>query len=33
VRLTGFEPKVALGEGVRRTFEWYARNMSGGPVR
>jgi UDP-glucose 4-epimerase/UDP-glucuronate decarboxylase len=25
--LTGFEPKVALEEGVRRTFDWYAHRM------
>jgi UDP-glucose 4-epimerase/UDP-glucuronate decarboxylase len=29
--LTGFEPKVALEEGVRRTFDWYADHM--GPAR
>jgi nucleoside-diphosphate-sugar epimerase len=29
--LTGFEPTVALEEGVARTFDWYARHM--GPVR
>jgi UDP-glucuronate decarboxylase len=26
--LTGFEPKVALEDGVRRTFEWYRDNTS-----
>lgn len=29
--LTGFTPRVPLEEGVRRTFDWYARHM--GPVR
>jgi dTDP-glucose 4,6-dehydratase len=31
-RLLGWEPKVQLEEGLRRTLEWYQRSGNGGPA-